>query len=160
MLSFVDSWIIEFVFVPLYCSRSCSLPCFKFVKERSIFWLSLCLLHLSRVSGKPYMVVPSFQSWPLQAERQSTDLYLNGLYIHLVRDESSEVRWHELQLLEGTNARLSNREGLDRPDQEWEPSEEYKLNKWRKLDCIAPATIWMHLSELVYYMVQSCLIAY
>ena len=34
--------------------------------------------------------------------------------------------------------------------------EEYKSNEWMKLDRIVHATIWMHLSESVYYTVQSC----
>ena len=36
------------------------------------------------------------------------------------------------------------------------PPEEYKSNEWTKLDCIAHATIQMHLFESVYYTVQSC----
>ena len=37
---------------------------------------------------------------------------------------------------------------------------EYKPNEWTKLDRIACATIQMHLFESVYYMAQSCPIAY
>ena len=36
------------------------------------------------------------------------------------------------------------------------PLEGYKLNEWQKLDRIAHATIHMHLSESVYFKVQSC----
>ena len=35
-----------------------------------------------------------------------------------------------------------------------------KLEEWKKLDRIARATIRMHLSEFVYYTVQSCTIAH
>ena len=38
--------------------------------------------------------------------------------------------------------------------------EEYKLNEWMKLDQVARDSIQMHLSEPIYYNVQSCLIAY
>ena len=38
----------------------------------------------------------------------------NGVYIQLVRDETSEVWWNEVKLLEGTNTRLSNYEGAVR----------------------------------------------
>ena len=34
--------------------------------------------------------------------------------------------------------------------------EAYKLNEWLKLDRIVHATIQMHLSESVYFRVQSC----
>ena len=37
--------------------------------------------------------------------------------------------------------------------------EEYKPNEWTKLDRIVRATIWIHLSESVYFTVQSCSIA-
>ena len=40
------------------------------------------------------------------------------------------------------------------------PPEAYKANVWLKLDRIIRATIWMHLSELVYFTVQSCSIAF
>ena len=36
----------------------------------------------------------------------------------------------------------------------------YKANKWQKLDRIVHATIPMHLSESVYFTVQSCTIAF
>ena len=36
------------------------------------------------------------------------------------------------------------------------PPEAYKANKWQKLDRIVRATIWMHLSKSVYFIVQSC----
>jgi hypothetical protein len=35
----------------------------------------------------------------------------------------------------------------------------YKPEVWTKLDRVARATIWMHLSESVYYTVQACTIA-
>ena len=35
--------------------------------------------------------------------------------------------------------------------------DECKLNEWTKLDLIVRATIRMHLSELIYYTIQSCL---
>ena len=38
--------------------------------------------------------------------------------------------------------------------------EEYKPNEWTKLDQIIWVTIWMHLSQLVYYMVQPCYIIF
>ena len=34
--------------------------------------------------------------------------------------------------------------------------EAYKPNEWQKLDRIVRATIWMHLLESVYFIVQSC----
>ena len=34
--------------------------------------------------------------------------------------------------------------------------EAYKANEWLKLDRIVHATIWMHLSESMYFIVQSC----
>ena len=34
--------------------------------------------------------------------------------------------------------------------------EEFKPNEWMKLDRIVRTTIWMHLSESVYFTVQSC----
>ena len=34
--------------------------------------------------------------------------------------------------------------------------EKYKANEWQKLDRIVRATIRMHLSESVYFTVQSC----
>ena len=37
------------------------------------------------------------------------------------------------------------------------PPKGYKPNKWQKLDRIIHATIWMHLFESVYVIVQSCL---
>ena len=36
------------------------------------------------------------------------------------------------------------------------PPEGYKPNEWQKLDRIVYATIRMHLSESVYFRVQSC----
>ena len=36
----------------------------------------------------------------------------------------------------------------------------YKLLEWVKLDRIVQATIWMHLSESVYFTVQSCSTAF
>ena len=36
------------------------------------------------------------------------------------------------------------------------PLEGYKLNEWQKLDRIVRATIRMHLSESVYFTLQSC----
>ena len=36
----------------------------------------------------------------------------------------------------------------------------YKENKWQKLDIIVRATIRMHLSESVYFTVQSCTTAF
>ena len=36
------------------------------------------------------------------------------------------------------------------------PPEAYKPNEWQKLDRIVRATIRMHLSELVYFTMQSC----
>ena len=36
------------------------------------------------------------------------------------------------------------------------PTEAYKANEWQKLDRIVCATIPMHLSESVYFTVQSC----
>ena len=35
-----------------------------------------------------------------------------------------------------------------------------KANEWQKLDRIVRATIRMHLSELVYFIVQSCATAF
>ena len=36
------------------------------------------------------------------------------------------------------------------------PLEAYKPNEWQKLDRIVRATIWMHMSESVYFTVESC----
>ena len=36
------------------------------------------------------------------------------------------------------------------------PPKAYKLNEWQKLDRIVRATIRMHMSESVYFRVQSC----
>ena len=36
----------------------------------------------------------------------------------------------------------------------------YKANEWQKLDRIVRATIWMNLSESVYFTVQSCATAF
>ena len=38
--------------------------------------------------------------------------------------------------------------------------ETYKANEWQKLNRIICATIWMHLSESVYFTVQSCSTAF
>ena len=38
--------------------------------------------------------------------------------------------------------------------------ETYKANEWQKLDRIVYATIRMHLSELVYFTMQSCSTAF
>ena len=40
------------------------------------------------------------------------------------------------------------------------PLEGYKPNELQKLDIIASATIWMHLSESVYFTMQSCSTAF
>ena len=38
--------------------------------------------------------------------------------------------------------------------------DEYKSDEWMKLDWITRATIHMHLSDIVYYTMQSCLTTY
>ena len=81
---------------------------------------------------------------------------MDGLNIHLVRDESKEVRQIELQLLEGANARLSHSQGSNIQIETEHPLEGYKPNEWQKLDRIICATIRMHLSESVYFTMQSC----
>ena len=40
------------------------------------------------------------------------------------------------------------------------PIEEYKTIEWEKVDKIVRATIRMHLSELVYFTVESCPMAF
>ena len=46
------------------------------------------------------------------------------------------------------------------PIENEDPPEGYKLLEWEKLDRIVRATIRMHLSESVYFMVQSCSTAF
>mgnify|MGYP002776052627 CR=1 FL=1 len=40
------------------------------------------------------------------------------------------------------------------------PQEAYKANEWQKLDKIVRATIQMHMSESLYFTVQSCSTAF
>ena len=58
--------------------------------------------------------------------------------------------------MEGADVGLFDCEGSDRRIENESAPKEYKLNEWTKLNCMARATIRMHLSKSVYYMVQSC----
>jgi hypothetical protein len=80
----------------------------------------------------------------------------NGFIIRLIGNEHSEARRDELQLLEGVDVGLPYSCGyIDSIENATAPATT-KPDVWAKLDRVAHATIRMHLSEFVYYTVQSC----
>ena len=74
----------------------------------------------------------------------------------LISDESEEVQQIELQLLEGVHVGLSYSQGANRPHRKRKPSKRIQADRVVEVDRIVRATIRMHLSESVYFIVQSC----
>ena len=59
-----------------------------------------------------------------------------------------------------TNPSAKDSQGQIDPIETENAPEGYQPNEWQKLDRIVHATIRMHLSELVYFTVQSCSTAF
>ena len=86
---------------------------------------------------------------------QRTDI--DGINIRLIRDESKEVRWIELQLLEGADARLSHSQGLDRSDWDRKPSRRIQTERMAKAGQNHPRHDSDALIGVGVLPVQSCL---
>ena len=54
---------------------------------------------------------------------------MDGFNIRLIKDEFKEVRWVELQLLEGVDARLPHSQGSDRSDWDRKPSRRIQIER-------------------------------